>query len=46
MRPVIPMVQWNGLDSRNRAVRVGCTGTFPVRPVLHMVQWDGMDSRN
>ena len=30
--PFLPMVQWDEMDSRNRAVRVGQTGTFPVCP--------------
>ena len=26
----VPMIQWDGMDSRNRVVRVGQTGTFPA----------------
>ena len=40
------MVPWDGMDSRNRVVSVGQTGTFPASPVIPMAQWDGMDSRN
>ena len=45
VRPVSPMVQWDGVDSRYRALQMGHFGTILVRPVPPMVQWDGMDSR-
>ena len=47
-RPQQMSVIWDGMNSRNRVVRLGHTGTFPLCPFLPvvMVQWDGMDSRN
>ena len=38
--PFVPIVKWDGMDSKNR---VGYTGVFPECPAIPMVQWDGID---
>ena len=41
MCPFLPMVQWDGMDSRDADIQVG---TSLMCPFLPMVQWDGMDN--
>ena len=44
--PIRPMVQWDGMDSRNRTSCMGHFQMFPFCPIRPMVQWDGIDSRD
>ena len=41
-RPQQMSVIWDGMNSRNRVVRLGHTGTFPLCPFLPVVMVRGM----
>ena len=40
LHPFLPMVHWDGMDSRDAGIRGG------THPFLPMVHWDGMDIRD